>query len=179
VTKVRFQSIKITHSYGILESSKKSALKRKKSTAILSSDEEEENLPPRKKSTQKASASRPRASTSQIKRKKRDEDDNFDMESGTGSDDDEFVEEEEEVKPQKRKTPVKKSGSSKVDKPKAIAKEKSSQPKEAPKKFECVLLLKFLFQPSFSFPRQLGSKESGPACRPGCPWIERSSRRCP
>lgn len=149
MTKVPFQSMKINHSNAIPESSKKSTLKRKKSTAILSSDEEEENLPPRKKSAPKASASKPRASTSQIKRKKRDEDDNFDMGSESASDDDEFVEEEEDVKPQKRKTPVKKSNSSKIDKPKTPAKEKPSQPKEAPKKFECVLLLEFSFQPSF------------------------------
>jgi hypothetical protein len=86
------------------------------------------------------------------------------MESGSGSDDDEFVEEEEEVKPQKRKTPVKKSSSSKVDKPKTVAKEKSSsQPKEAPKKFECVLLLKFLFQPSFFFPATVGQQRKRPS----------------
>lgn len=118
------------------ESSKKSTLKRKKSTAILSSDEQEENLPPRKKSTLKGSASKPRASTSQPKRKKRDEDDNFDMESESASEDDEFVEEDEEVKPTKRKTPVKKASSSKLDKPKQTAKEKAPQPKEAPKKFD-------------------------------------------
>ena len=139
--------MKINHSKGISESPKNSILKRKKSTAILSSDEEEENLPPRKKSTLKAPVSKPRASTSQIKRKKRDEE-NFDAESGSASDDDEFVE-EEEVKPQKRKTPAKKPSPSKVDKPKATVKEKTSQPKEAPKKFECVLHFIFLFQPSF------------------------------
>jgi len=67
------------------------------------------------------------------------------MESESASDDDEFV--EEDVKPQKQKTPVKKSSSSKVDKPKTTAKEKPSQPKIL-KRFGCVLLRKFLFRPS-------------------------------
>jgi len=132
------------YSYGTPETSKSSTLKRKKSTAILSSNEEEqeENLPPRKKPALKHSVPKPpQASTS---RKQRDEDEDFDMES---NDDDEFVEEEKPVKPQKRKTPVKKASSSKADKP---IKEEVARAKEPPRKFECVPLLIFLFQHSFS-----------------------------